>query len=164
MATIICHGLRNSQKTKIPRQDLLSQIGRIEKRNFARNEVFDFSAEVVKRNLELFVIVNDGDGPAPGLAVVAYMVIVHNKIEHIINLHKICVEVSFRRQGIGRRLLALCLEKLSRQGASTIYLWVHEANVPAKLLYEDAGFKEVAKLGDYYARGRTGVQMVMSLI
>ena len=63
---------------------------------------------------------------------------------HILPEHK--------RQGIGRKLFAVTVAHLKRQGCKSIYLWVLEENHPARKFYEALGGrpagKHTIKLGD----------------
>jgi ribosomal protein S18 acetylase RimI-like enzyme len=45
-----------------------------------------------------------------------------------------------QRRGIGRGLLATVLEDARREGSTRVTLWTHAANVPARKLFEAAGF------------------------
>ena len=56
------------------------------------------------------------------------------------------------------------IEKLRRQNCEQLWLWVDEMRVPARRLYEGLGFSDENRLTDYYAPGRVGVRMVLSLL
>jgi ribosomal protein S18 acetylase RimI-like enzyme len=45
-----------------------------------------------------------------------------------------------QRHGIGRSLLSRVLEDARRDGCARVTLWTHVANVPARKLFEAAGF------------------------
>ena len=51
-------------------------------------------------------------------------------------------------------------ERLKKQGCTKIQLWVDEGNLPARRLYRVLGFEEMSRVNDYYAVGRTGIQML----
>src|SRR5439155_963623 len=51
----------------------------------------------------------------------------------------------FRRQGLGRQLLAVALERLSTTGIAMVYLEVRESNVAARALYSLEGFSAVGE-------------------
>jgi ribosomal-protein-alanine N-acetyltransferase len=71
----------------------------------------------------------------------------------VINL---AVDPEARRQGIGRMLL-LALE--GALGRRDLLLMVEEENLPARALYEDAGYAQVGVARDYYGRGQHGLWM-----
>ena len=159
MATITCFS-RTGQKLTTARQLVVRKVEHVEKKAFPRHEAFDFATELRKRSLELNVILNDEVSMTNGeIVLVAY-----TKNTNLVNLHKICVQESFRRQGIGQKLLFMQIEKLRRRGATKVQLWVDENNLAARLLYEKAGFEEVRRLEDCYISGRTGIQMIKNLI
>jgi ribosomal protein S18 acetylase RimI-like enzyme len=45
-----------------------------------------------------------------------------------------------QRHGIGRSLLSKVLDDARREGCARVTLWTHTANVPARKLFEAAGF------------------------
>jgi ribosomal protein S18 acetylase RimI-like enzyme len=45
-----------------------------------------------------------------------------------------------QQHGIGRSLLSAVLEDARREGCARVTLWTHAANVPARKLFEAAGF------------------------
>jgi [ribosomal protein S18]-alanine N-acetyltransferase len=71
----------------------------------------------------------------------------------VINL---AVDPAARRQGIGR-LLLLALEGALDRG--DLLLMVEEENLPARALYEAAGYAQVGVARDYYGRGQHGLWM-----
>lgn len=163
MSTIRCLSLHTGEKIA-KKQDVMSQIEQAEKKYFARHEAFDFHNELKKRNLELIVIVNEAHGSSSRPALVAYMVFAYMKHGSTVMLHKICVQEKFRRQGIAKDVLANQVQRLKKKGIAKIQLWVDDSNVAARQLYAYVGFKEVSRCSDYYAMGRAGVQMALSLV
>lgn len=161
MAMITCWSsdlkrLENLTSTK----DLLTWVKHAEKRVFPRNEVFDFDAELKKHNTELMIILDEALLPNSA-ALIAYSVLAHHK--RTVLLHKVCVLDNYRRQGVARRILELQKERLGCRNCESIQLWVDEKRKPAVCLYAGLGFKEVDRLEDYYAPGRTGIRMLLSL-
>lgn len=164
MATIGCMSLETGTTIKTTRQDVIQQIEQAEKKSFARHEVFDFTNELKKRNVELVVIVSDASGADNRPTLAAYLVLAFLKPGNTVMMQKICVCERFRRQGIARTLINAQVERLRRHGTSRVQLWVDGGNLPAMRLYDSIGFKEVTRVEDYYAVGRTGVQMSLSLL
>ena len=165
MATIIAMSLQTGKHLPVSIQAVLPQVERAEKKNFARHEAFDFHLELKKRNVDLVIILkDDGIPPRETPMVAAYSVFVHCKPGNFVMLHKVCVLDGFRCQGIAKKILATQIEKYTSRGCSKIQMWVDEQNMPARSLYESAGFQEMNKVDNYYAPGRTALQMSLDLI
>ena len=66
------------------------------------------------------------------------------------------VDVSMRRQGVGRFLLNETLNALNVSGIKAVFLEVRRSNAAAITLYESAGFANIAQRNNYYetASGR----------
>jgi len=56
----------------------------------------------------------------------------------------------FRRQGIGRRLLAHALRHMIEEGARSSFLEVRESNVAAQEMYRKFGYQESGRRRRYY--------------
>ena len=165
MATIIIISLQTGKHLPVSKQAVLPQVERAEKKNFARHEAFDFQLELKKRNVDLVIILkDDGISPREIPTVAAYSVFVHSKPGNCVMLHKICVLEDFRRRGIAKKILVTQTQKYASRGCSKIQLWVDEQNKSARSLYESAGFQEMKKVENYYAPGRTGLQMSLDLM
>jgi ribosomal protein S18 acetylase RimI-like enzyme len=52
-----------------------------------------------------------------------------------------------QRHGIGHRLLSTILEDARREGCRRVTLWTHTENVPARKLFEAAGFLPTGRRG-----------------
>lgn len=71
----------------------------------------------------------------------------------VVNL---AIDPSFRRQGVGRRLLR---EIQQRIPDGHVTLIVEEFNEVAQSLYKSEGFMETGTARNYYGRGRNGIWM-----
>ncbi len=71
----------------------------------------------------------------------------------VVNL---AVEPAYRRQGIGRALLAAIERELD---TPVVMLMVQQENAGARQLYLSAGYEEEIELPNYYGAGRMGVRM-----
>ena len=60
------------------------------------------------------------------------------------------VAPNFRRQGVGRALLAALLRRSAERGYSGVTLEVDEANIAARALYEGMGFTVRGRRAGYY--------------
>ena len=156
--------LSTGDKLRVAKDDLINQVQHIEKKTFPRREAMDFCNELQKRNTDLVIIVDDysvATTARPNL--VAYLVFGHLKAGNAVLLHKVCVSLEYRRRGIAKTVLESQAEILKKQGCTKIQLWVDAGNEPARRLYEVLGLEEVSKVIDYYAVGRTGIQMLWRL-
>jgi [ribosomal protein S18]-alanine N-acetyltransferase len=66
---------------------------------------------------------------------------------HILNL---CVAAAFRCQGVGRRMLALLIERAAAAGMKEAFLEVRPSNTAAIRLYLAHGFEQVGTRRGYY--------------
>jgi len=66
---------------------------------------------------------------------------------HILNL---CIDVGFRCQGIGRRMLDYLLDKGAAAGMTEAFLEVRPSNTAAIRLYLSVGFDQVGMRKGYY--------------
>ena len=70
------------------------------------------------------------------------------------DMMNLAVSPSFRRQGIGERLVNCLTEALKEKGVKTLLLEVRISNDPAKELYQKLGFEMVGKRPRYYEKPR----------
>ncbi|OJJ49564.1 hypothetical protein ASPZODRAFT_975132 [Penicilliopsis zonata CBS 506.65] len=141
---------------------ILGQIARVEKKTFPGNEAMAFGEELWRKKPNTRVLyATSSTAASAGAPLVAYAVYVRQK--GVALLHKVCVVEAYRRQGIGRELIAYIGQRLRKEGCQYIQLWVDQAREPARALYARAGFEEREVVDDYYAPGRTGIKMVLDL-
>jgi ribosomal-protein-alanine N-acetyltransferase len=62
----------------------------------------------------------------------------------------VAVASARRGRGLARQLLTLHLRRLAGLGTRVVFLEVDEGNVPARRLYQRAGFREAGKRPGYY--------------
>jgi ribosomal protein S18 acetylase RimI-like enzyme len=75
----------------------------------------------------------------------------------VVNL---AVDPAYRRQGIGRALLAAVEQEMD---TPVMLLMVQQENAGARQLYRSAGYVEEIELPNYYGPGRMGVRMKKTL-
>ncbi len=80
--------------------------------------------------------------------VVGFMIYeLHKSRLHVLNF---AVSRDGRRRGVGNRMIAKLIGKLSPQRRTRIVLEVRETNLAAQLFFRTAGFRAVSVLRDYY--------------
>jgi [ribosomal protein S18]-alanine N-acetyltransferase len=65
-------------------------------------------------------------------------------------LENVVVTPQKRRNGFATCLLAEFIQVTRREGAKSVFLEVRESNLPARALYEKAGFAAIGKRSSYY--------------
>lgn len=79
----------------------------------------------------------------------------------ILNL---AVAPSWRRHGVGRRLLEAALDDLSGHAVRRVFLEVRESNLAAQRLYGGLGFRPIGQRPNYYRSPReTGLVLCLTL-
>ena len=71
-----------------------------------------------------------------------------------VHLLNIAVHETYRRRGLGRRLLHRMLDVGIDANAETAWLDVRPSNLPARSLYRKTGFREVGRRPGYYTDTR----------
>jgi ribosomal-protein-alanine N-acetyltransferase len=66
---------------------------------------------------------------------------------HVLNF---AVAAEYRRRGVGSRMTAKLIGKLSAQRRTRILLEVRETNLAAQLFFRKQGFRAVSVLRDFY--------------
>lgn len=72
------------------------------------------------------------------------------EIGHEIHITNLAVHPELRRQGIGRRLLALAMAEGAARGVTLAFLEVRPTNAQALKLYESLGFQVIGRRTGYY--------------
>lgn len=101
--------------------------------------------------------VAEKDGEVAG-ALVGYLVLDEYQVATI------AVHPAFRRQGIGRALLAHALDDAQRAGAQSAFLEVRVGNRAAQSLYSQFGFRIVGNRPKFYADGEDALIMAADLL
>jgi len=66
------------------------------------------------------------------------------------DMMNLAVAPTFRRQGIGRKLVETLIERLKEKGTHILVLEVRASNEPAIALYHALGFVQVGRRPNYY--------------
>ena len=67
------------------------------------------------------------------------------------DMMNLAVHPDYRCQGIGRRLVDELIKELKKKGSQRLTLEVRVSNEPAKRLYDELGFSEIAVRKRYYS-------------
>jgi ribosomal protein S18 acetylase RimI-like enzyme len=140
------------------RQHIIERVIKIERKVFPSSEAFDFGTELKKKNTTM-LLATKKDGETT--TVTGYLV--YLRMKKVVLLHKVCVIEQMRGQGIGKSLVHSLLRHLEKGGCHSIQLWVDEARMPARALYQSFGFQQSDYCLDYYGPGRNGLKMQLSL-
>ena len=96
----------------------------------------------VDNPLSLWVVALDGD------RLVGY--VGSQSVMGWADMMNLAVEPQYRKQGIGRNLVNILIEKLKQQEVACLTLEVRVSNLPAVTLYSELGFVEVGRRPGYY--------------
>jgi ribosomal-protein-alanine N-acetyltransferase len=112
----------------------------------------DFEQMLLDRNIV-------ADRAAAGRNVVGFVVsrLVLDEAEIL----SITVAAHRRGKGLARQLLDLHLRRLAGLGARSVFLEVEEGNVPARRLYQRAGFRQVGRREGYYPAARGAAALIL---
>jgi len=80
-----------------------------------------------------------------------------------LHINNVAVREQYRRRGIGRALLGRIVDQAHRLGVGTAFLEVRSGNIAAQSLYEQCGFKAIARRSNYYCDPPEDA-VVMSLV
>ena len=83
--------------------------------------------------------------------------------EETAHLNLLAVKPAYRRQGIGRALVAWLEESCSVAGVLEILLEVRAQNQAARRFYRELGYTELGRVDNYYCGQETAVRMVRDL-
>jgi len=95
--------------------------------------------------------------------VAGYALLFHRQGSRSARLYSLAVAKPFTSRGIGRRLLEATEARAFTLGRTVLTLEVREDNELADRLYRQAGFREVAKIPDYYEDGATALRLHKAL-
>ncbi|MCD6472366.1 ribosomal protein S18-alanine N-acetyltransferase [Candidatus Aerophobetes bacterium] len=127
---------------RMKREDLI-EVSQIEKLSFPTPWSFHvFSSELNKKGFAFYYVTEYGERVV-GYA--GYWKIA--KEAHIVNL---AIHPSFRKRGIGTKLLRYLFQEARGQGLAEVTLEVRYSNIAAQRLYDKFGFKKVAIHRHYY--------------
>jgi ribosomal-protein-alanine N-acetyltransferase len=66
-------------------------------------------------------------------------------------IENVVIQEGARRRGMGRALILDLLARARKENANSVQLEVRESNVPARQLYLNLGFRQIARRPRYYS-------------
>ncbi len=146
----------NIQIREILSQDLPS-LAKLEAENFTDSWSQDALSDSLSQSYVHFY------GAYKGKELVGYLIFSH--IVDEVEIFRIAVRPSCRREGIARILLEALMTFGKDRKATRALLDVRESNEPAILLYKKTGFKEDGRRRDFYENPREdAILMSMNLL
>ena len=125
------------------REDHLEQIAEIEQQCFSDPWSLRSITSELSNPLSLWVVAEE-NGKVAGY-------VGSQSVLGEADMMNLAVAPSFRRQGIGRKLVQELVRRLNEKGNHILVLEVRASNEPAILLYEELGFAQVGRRPNYYA-------------
>lgn len=98
------------------------------------------------------IAADDADGAVIGAAVFRLG-------DDVVDVDRVVVAPHCRRRGVARALLRRGVGWARQRGATRLLLEVDESNHPAARLYQDHGFRSIARRRDYYGAGHDALIM-----
>lgn len=133
------------------REDDLDQVLAIENITFPNPWRRSFFASDIARPDSLCIVAQSSDG-----RVVGYLVAWGRDEAHLAN---VAVHSDWRRQGIGRQLMAAMMRWAAERGGSSVYLEVRASNEVAQRFYAGLGFIPTYRRKGYYENAEDAVVM-----
>lgn len=122
----------------------VAQVAELEKMCFSTPWSENAIRGELTNPLSLWLVAMDGDNVAGYIGSQAVM--------DEADVMNIAIDPAYRRQGIAERLVSLLVEKLARNGVTSLTLEVRASNTPAIALYEKNGFSQVGCRPNYYTK------------
>jgi len=111
-----------------------------------KDEVKEYLYWLFKRDPQGILVAKEGDRIIGFVATDKNWVWDNKKYGEI---HELFVDPNYRGRGIGKVLFEKAIERLLKEGAKNIGLWVGEKNEKAKKMYEKEGFLQTDKRGKW---------------
>jgi len=126
----------------IMREEHLEQIAELEKQCFSDPWSLNSITSELHNDLSLWIVAEQ-DGVVAGY-------VGSQSVLGEADMMNLAVAPGFRRQGIGRELVEVLVERLKERGAHILILEVRASNDAAIALYEALGFVQVGRRPNYY--------------
>lgn len=146
---------------RMTEHDLLEVVEIEEASGLSRWGWAAYYAELQGTNRDLMLIARVA--PAPSIEhqrIAGYIVARESAGE--LHINNVAVREQYRRRGIGSLLLSCIMDTARRLKVQVAFLEVRSGNQAAQALYEQTGFKAIARRPDYYSDPQEDA-VVMSL-
>jgi ribosomal-protein-alanine N-acetyltransferase len=135
------------------------EIGHLSKKYIEQDLGWHYTPErirkLIRSRTKNVVLARIGDELA-GFGIMTYM-------EESANLDLLAVKIEFRRQGIGRSIVAWLEEVAHNAGIIYLYVQVRKMNKSAIQFYKQSGYQPIDEKRGYYRGQETAVLMCKSL-
>lgn len=125
------------------RQEHVAQVAALEKLCFSDPWSENSVASELNNPLSLWLVALDGERLA---GYVGSQTVMDES-----DMMNLAVHPDYRCQGIGSRLVDELIKELKKKGSQRLTLEVRVSNEPAKRLYDELGFSEIAVRKRYYS-------------
>lgn len=125
------------------RQEHVAQVAELEKLCFRDPWSENSVASELNNPLSLWLVALDGETVA---GYVGSQTVMDES-----DMMNLAVHPDYRCQGIGSRLVDELIKELKKKGSQRLTLEVRVSNEPAKRLYDELGFSEIAVRKRYYS-------------
>jgi ribosomal-protein-alanine N-acetyltransferase len=136
--------------SRMSEHDLLEVVEIEEESGLSRWGWAAYYAELQTGNKNLMLIAFPAKSPIIEHRRVAGYIVARETAGEL-HINNVAVRQQYRRRGIGRALLLRIVEEGQRLGVTAAFLEVRSGNVAAQGLYEQCGFKAIARRSKYYA-------------
>jgi [ribosomal protein S18]-alanine N-acetyltransferase len=148
--------------TRMTEHDLLEVVEIEETTGLSRWGWAAYYAELQGANRNLMLIARVAPSPIIEHQRIAGYIVARESAGEL-HINNVAVRDQYRRRGVGSALLGRILETAQRLRVQVAFLEVRRSNQPAQALYENYGFKAIARRADYYSDPREDA-VVMSLV
>lgn len=122
----------------------IKQVGKLEAQCFTMPWSEKSFEEALGNPRAVYVVARDGEKVAGYCG--AYVILDEGDI------NQVAVEPSYRKKGIGKKMIQILLEKLKEAGAVSVTLEVRKSNEGAISLYESVGFVKEGIRKNFYEK------------
>lgn len=147
---------------RMSEHDLLEVVEIEEESGLSRWGWAAYYAELQSSNPNLMLIAMPAKAPTIEHRRIAGYIVAREAASEL-HINNVAVREQYRRRGIGRALLKQILEEARNLEVTTAFLEVRSGNIAAQALYEECGFKAIARRSGYYSDPREDA-VVMSLL
>lgn len=121
------------------------EIARLEREIFESGWTLENVEDMLKG--DSYAVVEDLNGEIIGYA--SYYIHIDEG-----DINNIAVAENYRKQGVGKALVASLLQDAKARGINKLFLEVRANNLPAIRLYESFNFKQISVRKKYYSDGQ----------